>query len=755
MMIRRSKKAICMMIAGIMMLTDAGASVYAMETTSMVLENAAEIGTSYAKEVEYDEKMLFNSGDEKKLGNFTYVENETGEITITAYTGNEPIVDVASVFAGKNVTQIGRMAFNNNQSIVKAILPSTLKIVGELAFGTCKNLKSVTFNGTPNLISIEGRAFYITALSDFTIPSTVVQIGERAFQATNLTSVTIPASCMGIEDQAFQHCKKLKEVIFEENSQLDTIGDRVFYETSLSDIIIPESCSTVGTGAFALCPLLKTIQFKNKDTVNATTNENDYPSEVRILAEPGGEVERHAKNLGIRFNRYAKNLSITTSPSKTEYLYGEKLDLTGLVVTADFVSAAAPQSAVVDTSSCSIIGYDPEAVGKQTITVEYGGQKTSFDVTVYYDMSKADVDSIDSHVYTGNPIRPEVKAKGYETRMMLVNGRDYTVDYSEDHTNARTVTVTLIGIGNYKGQVTTEFVITPKMISDSDIKVTIPEVVYSGKAQEAEMTIIYGDKKLAAGTDYMAEYTDNVNAGTASVKITGIGNYTSYTYDNFTIKPKSLKKAKITLAKTSMSYTGKALKSSVKKVVLDGVTLKAGKDYKVTYKNNKNIGKATVTIEGIGNYEKTASASFNVKVKKGSKFTVNKYIYKIISDSTVEFAGIKDSKATKVTIPATVKIGGKSFKVTSVASKALYKNKKVKSVVIGKNVTKIGTSAFEKCSKLSAITIKSANLKSVGSKAFKGIKSNAKIKVPSKKLNAYKKVLKNKGQGKNVKIQKA
>ncbi|MBO5524476.1 MAG: hypothetical protein J5986_12535, partial [Roseburia sp.] len=58
------------------------------------------------------------------------------------------------------------------------------------------------------------------------------------------------------------------------------------------------------------------------------------------------------------------------------------------------------------------------------------------------------------------------------------------------------------------------------------------------------------------------------------------------------------------------------------------------------------------------------------------------------------------------------------------------------------------------CSKLGTITIKSTKLSSVGKNAFEGIKSTAKIKVPAKKLSAYKKLLKGKGQGSKVKITK-
>ena len=184
----------------------------------------------------------------------------------------------------------------------------------------------------------------------------------------------------------------------------------------------------------------------------------------------------------------------------------------------------------------------------------------------------------------------------------------------------------------------------------------------------------------------------------------------------------------------------------------------------------------------------------------GKIVTSGKDSYKVTKQGTaVAFVKTK-SKSKTITIPATIKIGNTTHKVTSIAANALKGNKKLTKVTIGKNVTSIGKGAFQNCtaltkitvpdkvtsigdlafsgckkmttvtlgkgvkkigketfkgnSKLSSITIKSTALKSVGKDALKGIQSNAKIKVPAKKLSAYKKLLKNKGQGKKVKITK-
>lgn len=127
-----------------------------------------------------------------------------------------------------------------------------------------------------------------------------------------------------------------------------------------------------------------------------------------------------------------------------------------------------------------------------------------------------------------------------------------------------------------------------------------------------------------------------------------------------------------------------------------------------------------------------------------------------LKGGTVEYVAPK-KKTASVVIPDTVTMDGIVYKVTSIASNAFKGNKILKKITIGKNVTKIGANAFNGCKKLKTITFKTTKLKTntVGKNAFKGINAKATIKVPKKKLNAYKKILKKRGVGSKVKFKKA
>lgn len=133
--------------------------------------------------------------------------------------------------------------------------------------------------------------------------------------------------------------------------------------------------------------------------------------------------------------------------------------------------------------------------------------------------------------------------------------------------------------------------------------------------------------------------------------------------------------------------------------------------------------------------------------QKGKTYKVGNAKYKVTSTTqkTVTYVGNTDSKATKVTIPDTVKIESVTFKVDAISANAFKDNKKLTSIVIGKNVKTIGTKAFYGCKNLKKITIKSKVLNQIGTKAFTGTNKKVTVKVPADKLNTYKKLFKSKG----------
>lgn len=125
--------------------------------------------------------------------------------------------------------------------------------------------------------------------------------------------------------------------------------------------------------------------------------------------------------------------------------------------------------------------------------------------------------------------------------------------------------------------------------------------------------------------------------------------------------------------------------------------------------------------------------------KAGTRFSVSGQVYKVTkAGKEVSFIQAKKN-AKRIVIPATVKSKGVTYKVTSVAAKAVKNNKKVKSVVIGANVKRISNNAFYKCPVLKTVTIKTAKLtkKTAGKKAFTKVSKKMVIKAPKKMKKSY------------------
>ena len=197
---------------------------------------------------------------------------------------------------------------------------------------------------------------------------------------------------------------------------------------------------------------------------------------------------------------------------------------------------------------------------------------------------------------------------------------NYTLARAEGE-NVGEYAITLTGAkeqGNYTVTfVSGTFTIAAKDIAETTVA-SIPAKTYTGSALKPAPTVKDNGTKLVKGTDYTVSYKNNTKAGTATVTITGKGNYTGTKTATFKINPKSIAASSVTVSSIAkQKWTGKAIKPTP--VVKDGTkTLKSGTDYKLTYKNNKEPGTATITIKGTGNYTGSRTTTFRIGAKPGT-----------------------------------------------------------------------------------------------------------------------------------------
>ena len=255
----------------------------------------------------------------------------------------------------------------------------------------------------------------------------------------------------------------------------------------------------------------------------------------------------------------------------------------------------------------------PFDAGTYKVTASCESESTIYTAEATFTVEPREIEAKDvafdkELTYTGNELT--------QTVTVTVNGKTLTVgtDYTVSDltgTEPGSYPVTVAGTGNYTGTVTKSFEIAKADISSAEITYDAGPYGYTGKEWKPEVAVSFNVAALTADTDYTVSYENNINAGTAKIIITGIGDhFTGSTEKTFTINSAEI--SGCTFAPIAdVTYNTKAHTPEVT-VAISGRTLEADKDYTVSYASNINAGTATVTVTGKGNFTGTASKTFTI-----------------------------------------------------------------------------------------------------------------------------------------------
>jgi uncharacterized repeat protein (TIGR02543 family) len=182
-------------------------------------------------------------------------------------------------------------------------------------------------------------------------------------------------------------------------------------------------------------------------------------------------------------------------------------------------------------------------------------------------------------------------------------------------------------------------------VSLSSATLSVPAQTYTGKAVTPAVTVKSGTSVLRAGTDYTLSYVNNVKVGNATVTVTGKGLYFDSKQVTFQIVPAKASALKVVVNAGYAWKLGKQVKpaSSTVKVTLNGVVLRAGVDYTLSYGSNRKVGKGTVKVVG----KAGVSGSRSVVVKIVPK--TSKVLRAVVAKKSVKVEWRRVSKTTKVT----------------------------------------------------------------------------------------------------------
>lgn len=186
--------------------------------------------------------------------NYEYRVESDNTVTLTEYIGEASVVEIPDTIDGYTVAALGVECFKSNTVIESVTIPATIKSIGDYCFEKCTSLHSVSFI-EDGLEVIGKKAFYESALENFTFPSTVIEVGELSFYSTEINSIHIPKSVQSWGNAVFFGSEKLSTITFDEG--VKTVGESMFSACSnIKKINFPSSMETFETGAFSFCGYL-------------------------------------------------------------------------------------------------------------------------------------------------------------------------------------------------------------------------------------------------------------------------------------------------------------------------------------------------------------------------------------------------------------------------------------------------------------------------------------------------------------------
>lgn len=460
-----------------------------------------------------------------------------------------------------NLTSIANEAFNNCPSLTSIVVPEGVLSIDYLAFCECTSLTSVSL--PKSLTSIGFGAFQrCISLTDITLPESLTSVGSGLFYwCSSLESIKLPDSIVYLDEAAFNECASLTNVILP--NSLTNIGNSMFRGCGkLANITIPESVTSIGTYAFYDC-----TELTNVILPNGTTKIGEYAfyncSNMTSITIPASvtEIGEHAFD-------GAYNVVIHC-PENAEYVisFAEEWEI-------PYETYPSPVSTI--------------SLSETDISLNKGSE---FTITALIDSSEI--------------VAGDVIWSSSDTEVVTV---DNSGIINAVEVGTAIITATAAKDSNVKATCTVH---VSQAFSEENVSVTETSFTYDGNEKEPDVLVRLDEHSLVRGTDYTVCYSDNKNAGTASVTVTGIGNYSGSVTKKFIIN------------RAAQVLTFKAAKASIN--VGNTTTVKAGGAKETSYYtySSANTSVATVSSNGTVTGKMVGSVKITVKTPQTANYNAS------------------------------------------------------------------------------------------------------------------------------------
>ena len=542
------------------------------------------------------------------------------------FTENEDyyIVYENNINAGNSakVTVYGRNNFTGSKSVTFTIQKRSIVSEEEFTISTLSNLAfdrdehklapEIFFNGTPLSVS---KDYTLSYLRDGEVTTDFVNAGEIVVKISGfgnfegerevsyeITKISLTSSLVSKPGTIENSMYRLADEIFD-NTEKKKVLSLVFEGVNLTEDDYTATYSSQS---------LVNVQ---EDIIITVVGKGNFEGEIKFIYNIAP-----ASVTGDRIE-----ITISVDEEGTPFTGKE------IKPTVQVIDKGADLSQNIDVTQYFDISYsnntnvsysNGEVVSGAVITIKGTGNYTetytvNFKITPV-DISTLSFDEVEDVIFDGDAHRilPTLVLGEY----ILVENTDFTVSSSsQNFVNAQNeITITLNGKNNFTGSKQYSYSILKanfETLSERfNLDIENDEIVYTGKNIMLDFTLkdILRDINLFENEDFEVNYQNNLNVGTATLTITGAGNYAGEITETFTILKKNITSEDVVINKISnQNYTGLEVEPKIT-ITYNGKVL-GEEDFSVVYDNNIDIGNnAKATISGLGNFEGSKEVYFTI-----------------------------------------------------------------------------------------------------------------------------------------------
>lgn len=500
----------------------------------------------------------------------------------------------------------------NDTFINKIELPDCIDTIEPYAF-VYSSITSVVFSANISEIP-DGLFLGNTKLKSLDIPETISKLNNVAFfGCSKLENINIPESIYSIGSNCFSGCSKLKQILLPQS--IMAIGAVAFQDcSSLTSFSFPNNVQYLGNSILNGCTSINNITIGDNFPVESIYEQFNSLVSLENISVSSLNTILSSIN-GVLFSKNYKTLRLfPINKSLSSYIIPdtvETIDQYAFINNKNLTDITLQNVITIEDSAFSNCKLLSNVILSNTLI--------SIKTNAFINCNMTSITIPKSVTFIGD------HALGYKTATTKIDG--FTI---YGYYKSAAITYAINNNFNY-------VILDAVPISNCTLTInnSTEYRTFSGNSISAIFTLSYDGANLIENTDYTVRYSNNINAGTANMEITGLGLYYQTMNTPYEILPKNIEDLSVTMSTESYPFTSYPIIPDVN-IQYNQIVLNKNIDYLLSYNNNIEIGEATINILGTGNYTGSKTKTFTIYSDFNGVVEINQNIPQIQLNNILE-----------------------------------------------------------------------------------------------------------------------